>query len=486
MPRRHCRPTRSHVNSRHRLLQSFLLLSVFATTTVYSNDSEKKKPEDNYASLCANCHGGNLEGALGPSLRNHTLGRLAGPDYVVEEFILLGSENGSMPGFKSAITKEDAQAMVSYIRGKAKERTTPHRSKAIPEESIISQRHNFRVEKLVDNLDVPWSIDFLPNGSMLFTERRGQIFVLETPYSAPKQIEDAPGALVRDEGGLMAIRVHPDYRENGWIYLSLSDPKPDGTANTAILRGRIKDGSWTDQETIFKSPDREYSYDYRGFGSRIAFHEEYLYFTVGDRWNANSAQDLSYTTGKVHRTYADGSIPANNPFIDDKNAIASIWTFGHRNLQGLAIDHASGEIWTTEHGPRGGDELNYIVKGDNYGWPIVTHGTKYDGSQISPHTEMEGMRSPVKHWTPSIANSPIHFYQGDAFPEWKGDLFLGSLAQQLFIRFKVDGDKIIEEENIFQDLGRIREITTGPDGYLYLALELPGEPGYIVRLVPSL
>jgi glucose/arabinose dehydrogenase len=240
-----------------------------------------------------------------------------------------------------------------------------------------------------------------------------------------------------------------------------------------------------DHETILSAPAASYSPKGINFGSRLVFDGDYLFLTFGERGEVGQAQDLSRPNGKVHRVFHDGRIPPDNPFVATPGAVTSIWSYGHRNPQGLARNPADGGLWETEHGPRGGDELNHVRRGRNYGWPVITYGMNYDATPVSALTAREGMEQPVLHWTPSIAVSPIHFYTGDAFPKWKNQLFVGALAQQELRRMVVERDRVVHQETILANLGRVRDVITGPDGLLYVALELPGEPGSIVRLVPA-
>ena len=285
----------------------------------------------------------------------------------------------------------------------------------------------------------------------------------------------------------MSLAVDPAYADNGWLYLTLSDPGSDDTGNTKLVRGRIREGRWTDQQTLFAAPPDSYTSLGVNFGSRVVFSKNYLYFSFGERGQVGQAQDLALPNGKIHRLLPDGAIPADNPFIKTPAALPSIWSYGHRNPQGLAVHPATGELWETEHGPRGGDELNHVRAGRNYGWPLVTHGMNYDGTPVSSLTAKDGLEPPALHWTPSIAASPIRFYTGDAFPKWKHSLFLGTLAQQELRRFEVKDERVIAEELILKNRGRVRDMITGPDGCLYVALEIPGpdSPDCIIRLVPA-
>jgi len=444
-----------------------------------------------YAQLCANCHGADLEGGKTSSLLDGKWSH-ARDDAGLARVIRQGVRRVGMPGFAATLNDAETRALVVYIREASQRRTAPsaRHTYELPAEPQSSKHHAYRIEKVVTDLDVPWSLAFLPDGTLLFTERNGRIS--SAAPAAPGElwtvqpIADIPPVWVRDEGGLMALAVHPDYAHNGWLYLTLSDPGESDTGNTKLVRGRIRDGRWTDQETLLEAPRASYTSLGVNFGGRVVFAGEYIYFSFGERGHVGQAQDLSLPNGKIHRLHADGRIPADNPFVNTPGALPSIWSYGHRNPQGLAVHPATGELWESEHGPRGGDELNYIRRARNYGWPLVTHGVNYDGTSVSPLTEKEGLEPPVRHWTPSIAVSPLRFYSGDALPKWKNHLFLGTLAQQELRRFEVKGNRVIDEEIILKNRGRVRDIITGPDGSLYVALEIPGPdtPDHIIRLVP--
>jgi glucose/arabinose dehydrogenase len=274
------------------------------------------------------------------------------------------------------------------------------------------------------------------------------------------------------------------------VYLSFSDPgENDESAMTKIIRARLHQNRLEDVETVFDVSRDQYQKTFVLFGGRMTILRPYLYFGVGERGleeaTTGQAQDLSRPVGKIHRMRLDGSVPEDNPFFGQEGKWDSVWAYGVRNPQGLTIDPRNGDLWETEHGPRGGDELNRIEAGKNYGWPAITSGLNYDGTPISDKTAAPGMEQPVINWTPSIAVSQIEFYRGDKFPKWKHNLFIGSLAQQKFIRVVVEDGREVHRENVFEGFGRVRDIKTGPDGALYLALELIGKPGLVVRLVPA-
>ncbi len=352
------------------------------------------------------------------------------------------------------------------------------------EEVIRSEKPNFKVEVLTENLERPWGMVKLPDGSFLITERGGRVRVLRDGELVKEPISGTPEVRAKGQGGLLDIQLHPDFASNGWIYLSFSDPKGND-ALTKVVRGRVKDGAWIDEETIFEAPADQYTRKGQHFGSRMQFDDDgYLFFSIGDRGDVtkpeNNAQNLTNVKGKVHRVHDDGRIPDDNPFVDQPGAEKSIWTYGNRNPQGLRFAR-DGTLWSVEHGPRGGDELNVLRKGENYGWPVVTFGINYSGESISDRTEAPGMVSPVIHWTPSIAVGGIDFYHGDQFPEWEGDLFATALAHQKLVRMEIDASNhVTHQEMLLEKTGRIRDVRVFDDGAIYVIYD---DPGKIVRLV---
>jgi len=278
------------------------------------------------------------------------------------------------------------------------------------------------------------------------------------------------------------VAVHPDYATNGWIYLSYSHPGPDASAMTWVMRAHLKGDALVDQETLFAPPVELYRSGPVHFGSRFVFDGKgYLFFTIGERGQKDDAQDLTRPNGKVHRIREDGRVPEDNPFVKTAGALPTIWSYGHRNPQGLARNPVTGELFDAEHGPRGGDELNRVEPGKNYGWPIITYGMNYDGTPITDLTAKEGMQQPVLHWTPSIAVCAIDFYVGDRFPRWRNDLLVSALAAEDLRRLRIEGGRVTKQEVLFKGIGRIRDVVVGPDGLVYLALNVPDR---IARLVP--
>ena len=287
----------------------------------------------------------------------------------------------------------------------------------------------------------------------------------------------------------MDVAVDPDFDNNGWIYLAFthglekkeSDRRAPGM--TKVVRGHIVDGAWTDSEELFEAPHEMYRTAGQHFGGRIVFDPDgYLYFSIGDRGASEHAQDLGKPNGKIHRIYPDGRIPRSNPFYGKQGAMASIYSYGHRNPQGLAVHPQTGRIWSTEHGPLGGDELNLIQAGVNYGWPVISYGINYNGVPITDIFRKEGMEQPNLYWKPSIAVCGLHFYQGDLFPKWNNRLLVGALKFEELQLLDIEDDRVIYQQTILKNAGRVRDVTIGPDGAIYVVLN---RPGVVLRFSPA-
>ena len=329
---------------------------------------------------------------------------------------------------------------------------------------------------------------------MLVTERIGRLRHIGKDGVLSAPIEGVPPVWVKQDGGLMDIAVHPKFGTDGnnWIYLAFSEPgKIAESSTTRIIRARLETRGTglssgfrlADHQTLFQAPPELYWIDNTHFGARFIFDKDgYLFYSIGDRGHEKLAQDLGSPYGKLHRIHDDGRVPADNPFVKQPGAIPTIWSYGHRNQQGLAFHPVTGAFYASEHGPRGGDELNLIVPGKNYGWPTITHGMNYDGTPITDRTEQAGMEQPLVQWTPSIAVCALEFYTGDRLPRWKHELFVTALAFRELRRLTLKDGQVVSQEVLFKNIGRVRDVATGPDGLLYVALN---EPGRIVRLVPA-
>lgn len=348
-------------------------------------------------------------------------------------------------------------------------------------ETQTSQGAEFEAVVVADGLEHPWGLAFLPDGRMLVTERNGNLRVVTPDGQVSDPVLGLPEVAARGQGGLLDVILHPDYGSNGWLYLSFSRSGQNGTG-TAIARARLDDTGLRDVATIFMAENE--ASGGRHFGSRMAFGPDgKLYVSVGDRGQDDKAQNLTNHNGTVLRLNDDGSVPSDNPFVGQANALSSTFSYGHRNPQGMAVHPTRGEVWIHEHGPQGGDEINLLKAGANYGWPLVTFGRSYSGFPIGEGTSAPGLEPPLYHWTPSIAPSGMAFYTGAAFPGWKDNLFVGSLKFQYLARVVLDGSRVVTEERLLEDqFGRIRDVRQGPDGLLYVLTD--EDNGRLVRLQP--
>jgi aldose sugar dehydrogenase len=438
-----------------------------------------------YAQTCASCHGPTLAGGRSQSLVDETW-TFGGDDKSIATSIRDGRAEGAMPAFKATLSESQILALVTFIReegAKARLGSLPARGPQ-PGDVVKSEKQTFRIELVAEGLETPWGMAFLPDGGLIVTERPGRVRLVTPGKPLPESVTGLPRVWAVQDGGLMDVALHPDYAKNGWIYLSYSEPgTTSGASMTVIVRGRVRDGKWVDQEILYKAPPELYWVDNTHFGSRFLFDKKgYLFYSIGDRGHDRDAQDLSLPNGKIHRIHDDGRIPKDNPFVGKPGALGSIWSYGNRNVQGLSWHPVTGDLWATEHGPRGGDELNRIERGHNYGWPVITYGINYDGTPITDKTEQPGMDQPVVQWTPSIAACAIAFYTGDKLPGWKNDLFVTALGFQELRRLVLEGDKVVHQELLIKSSGRVRDVLTGPDGFLYVVFN---DPGRIVRLVPA-
>jgi len=426
---------------------------------------------------------------------------------------------GGLIGFSSAPralqqTPAPAQPPATTPGPNAKPRPT-----YVPEadgQEIKSEKQTFKIEVLARDIETPWGLAFLPDGRLLVTERAGKLKILPKDKSgAVVTVTGTPKVWERQDAGLFDVEVHPQYAKTGWIYLAFAEPVPNYTppapsaegaaasdtgrggrgpqtpnipSMTTIVRGKIgKDNSWTDQQVIYRAPVELFTPNNTHFGSRFTFDRQgHLFYTIGERGVPENAQDLGKPAGKVHRVNDDGSIPKDNPFVKRAGALPSIWSYGHRNPQGLAWDPVTGKLWESEHGPQGGDEINIIEPGRNYGWPVITMGVQ---TGVTKRSE-PGMEQPIVYYTPTIAPSGMVFYTGNRYPSWKNDLFVSALAGQQLRRLEVKGDKVTAQEEVFNQFGRVHDVIQGPDGLLYVTLQAPGQvmsastPGMVARLVP--
>lgn len=349
---------------------------------------------------------------------------------------------------------------------------------------LVSREHRYRAVPVADGLNHPWGMAFLPDGSVLVTERPGGLVLVRGDKKV--RVSGAPEVEAVGQGGLLDVALHPDYERTGWVYLTFSRVDPPGSSRyaTALGRGRLDGASFTDWEELFIASNRASGGLH--FGSRIAFGRDgFLYMTVGERGQRNRAQDLGDHGGSSLRLTDTGEPVPGNPFVGRRGALPEIFTYGHRNAQGMAVHPDTGAVWLHEHGPRGGDEVNILRAGGNYGWPVITYGREYAGGPVGEGiTHRQGMEQPLVHWTPSIAPSGMTFYTGERFPGWRGDLFAGALAGRHLRRLVMEGDRVIDQEVLLDNtVGRIRDVAQGPEGYLWIITDQ--DNGALYRLEPA-
>ncbi len=343
-----------------------------------------------------------------------------------------------------------------------------------------AQSLNKDFEVLVPDLTIPWGFDFLPDGSMLINEKSGTLIHFKNGIKT--NISGLPEIYLRGQGGLLDIELHPNYKENGWIYFTYASQSGEGRGgNTTLMRAKLDGKTLTNQEVLYKATPN--STKGQHFGSRIEFDNEgYLYFTIGDRGNRDvNPQDITRDCGKVYRLNDDGTIPKDNPFVNTKNAKTAIFSYGHRNPQGMTKHPETGAIWTHEHGPKGGDEINIIEAGKNYGWPKISHGVNYIGTKFTYYTSLPGMEEPLHHWTPSIAPSGMTFISSDLYPNWKGNLLVGALKFQYVEMCTIKNNQVVKQVKLLENIGRVRSMKQAPDGFIYIGVENLG----IIKLLPK-
>ena len=439
--------------------------------------STEQQPVSNYLNYCAGCHGINLEKFSARQWMNETGSASA------FKSIKFGIEDIGMPAFAKTFSDAEIEALAAYVK-----RGIPADRKllkpAISSGGIISSEvQRFAVDTVISGLKVPWGMAFLPGGDILVSERSGTLHVFsDGKLSDP--IEGLPDIMATGQGGLLDVCLHPDYEKNGWVYFSYSKPAGKGikrTGNTAIMRARLKGNQLTDQQELFVAgPPNDRGHH---FGCKLVFDKDNnLYFGVGDRGqHFEFPQKLDNHNGKIHRIRDDGAIPDDNPFVNEPGAMQSIYSYGHRNPQGNVIHPLTGELWVTEHGPKGGDELNLVKPGLNYGWPVISYGINYDGTVLTEFTEKPGMEQPVMYWTPSIAPCGMTFVTGGRYRKWENNILVGSLSFQYLERVVLKNHSVIHREKLLEGIGRVRNVVMGPDGLVYIAVE---NPGVIVRLIP--
>lgn len=462
---------------------SFSFTTIFSFWAVLAFAQQGQTVYNNY---CAGCHGSQLQGNTASKLIKTDWQYGRGRGAIIRN-IRFGIPGTEMAAWGTVLKDDEINAVADYII--ASQQVAPNAPRPVPER-LTTRDYVLKVEKLVTTgLNTPWGIEFVDGKRALITERTGGIRWMVDGKLDPDPVKGIPKTYSQNTtGGLMDIALDPDYSKNGWVYIAFShtyDVTTDKNARgmTKVVRGKIRDHQWIGEQTLFEVPDSLKVSGGNRWGCRFLFDKQgHLYFTIGDMARAMDSQNPGKPTGKIFRINPDGSIPRDNPFAGTRGALAAVFTLGNRNVQGIAQHPVTGEIWATEHGPMGGDELNIIRKGVNYGWPLVTYGVDYSGEIVSDKTQMEGVEPPILHWTPSIGVSAAEFVTGNLFPLWKDDLVVGALAFEEIRRLVIENRKVKEQEMILKGVGRVRDLKFGPDGALYVLLN---SPDMILRISPE-
>ncbi len=431
-----------------------------------------------YRQYCATCHGLDTRGGNAGTLFDDHWEFGARPEQIRAN-IVDGIAAMGMPAFGDALTGAQVNALIGYMAAMAGRAQPPPARQTQEAETLDYRLTIAHWIPARDGLETPWAIDFIDADTALVTEKPGRLRVVVKGRLHPDPIQGTPPVLDAGQGGLLDVAVDPAHADNGWIYLGYSHEAGFGArtpAMTRIVRGRLRHHTWQDAEVVFEAPRNTYINSRYHYGTRIVFDAQgFLYFSIGDRGLQDQAQDLRRPNGKIHRLHRDGRIPPDNPFVGHRDALPSIFSRGHRNPQGLAFHPQRDELWALEHGPRGGDELNLIRAGANYGWPVITYGINYSGTIITDQRRKEGMVQPIYYWRPSTAVCGLSFYTGDMFPFWKGHLLVANLKYRDLRLLSLADQRVIHEEVILQDVGRMREAVSGPDGAIYVVINEPDE-----------
>ncbi len=459
----------------------FALLSISAVSIMSLRKSPAKQvaidgpAEKTYTQYCASCHGEKVEAFVDRQWKHGNK----------KEQIIASITNGypelGMPTWKEVLSAQEieklADLIVENLAG-----VEQYKFANKPTSNIFkSDGMTVQLDTIAKGLDSPWGFAQLPSLDYLITDRAGKLYFVDQKQNKTL-ITGTPAVMAKGQGGLLDITLHPQYEQNGWVYLSYSKFRTQAgqtETTTAIVRGKIKNNQWVEAQEVFEA--KPYTKTFHHFGSRLAFDKKgFLFFSVGERGMEKIfPQALDNDNGKIHRIKDDGSIPSDNPFA--KSANPSVYSYGQRNPQGLTLNPFTGAIWETEHGPRGGDEINIIQAGKNYGWPVISYGINYDGKPITAISKKEGMEQPISYWIPSIAPSGLTFVVGDKYPAWKGNLMVGSLRFNYLNRCVIKDNKVIKQEKVLVNIGRMRNVEQGVDGFLYVGTE---NPGMVFRLRP--
>jgi aldose sugar dehydrogenase len=465
------------------LLFEVLILGVGSLIS-WTNPAKKplvdEPTEKIYTQYCASCHGEKVEAFVDRKWKHgNTKAELIAS-------ISNGYSDMGMPTWKETLSKKDieklADLIVENLAG-----VEQYKFANKPSSNVFSSEGmTVSLDTIATGFDSPWGFAQLPNRDYLISDRSGTLYHVDQKRNKTA-IKGTPEVMAKGQGGLLDIALHPQFEQNGWVYLSYSKFKKEGgltLTSTGIVRGKIKNNQWVESQDIFES--LPYTKTFHHYGSRIAFDKKgFLFFSVGERgMEKDFPQFTDNDNGKIHRLHDDGTVPKDNPFVgkDPAKFHQSIFSYGQRNPQGLTLNPSTGAIWETEHGPRGGDEINIIQSGRNYGWPVISYGINYDGKPITNISKKEGMEQPISYFIPSIAPSGLTFVNSDKYPAWKGNLMIGSLRFNYLNRCVIKDNKVVSQEKVLVNLGRMRNVKLGADGYLYVGTE---NPGMVFRLMPK-
>jgi glucose/arabinose dehydrogenase len=440
-----------------------------------------------YKNYCAGCHGSQLQGSAGPALIKKVW-KHGGDRNSLLRTIRNGIPSTEMIKFDGVLSAKEIDAVTDFILNV---QTSPELVKKsdLPLR-VDTKLYKLRIERLVtEGLTSPWGLEFVDANQALITGKNGELYSLVNGKLDSHKITGLPKTYATDlVGGMMDLALDPAYKTNGWIYIGFShnpqnSPDKKSPGMTKIVRGKVREHQWVEEQTLFQVHDSLLVTGGTRWGCRFLFDKQgYLYFTIGDMNRAGDSQILSRPSGKIYRINPDGSIPKDNPLYGKANDLQAIYSWGNRNAQGLAQHPLTGVIYASEHGPQGGDELNILKKGANYGWPVITYGIDYNGSIITTETQRDGMEQPITYWTPSIAVSAIEFVTGRRFPRWQSNLLVTALKFEEIRRLVIDGDKVVEQEVLLKGYGRVRDLKIGPDGALYV---LTNAPDALLRITPE-
>jgi aldose sugar dehydrogenase len=434
----------------------------------------KQKPNEIFQQYCSSCHGQAIEAFVDRKwLHGNTK-----PEII--KSISEGYTAASMPAWKAVLNTKQIESIADYMVKSIKNVDNYKFAKVAKTDKYVSGALKIKIDTIASGLSSPWGLTQLPSGDFLITDRSGNLYKVDKQKNKT-QITGMPAVMATGQGGLLDIEIHPKYAENGWVYISYSkiNPENKSEATTALVRGKIKNDAFVENEELFVA--KPYTGTQYHYGSRIVFDDKgMLFLSVGERGkHFEYAQKMDNDLGKVHRMYDDGKVPTDNPTFDAGHK--TVYSMGHRNPQGLVFNSVTKELWETEHGPRGGDEINLVKPSLNYGWPTISYGINYDGKPMAEATAKEGLQQPVHYYVPSIAPSGLAFVTSDKYPGWKGSLLIGSLRFNYLERVVLENNKFVSSHKELLNIGRVRNVKMGSDGYIYMGLE---EPGMVIRLTP--